>query len=376
MSGEFHAPELKVAGLSMSLEEHSTQRPLQSHLANMRSVRTTAGQVGRVFLRTKPSGTRQWVQHIDLYGREREIVLGEFPELSLADAKKIALENKNIIEAGGNPLARRRSEQVMVLREELDRLNNRVGRDVKKSPPSGDDIIRAKSWENEDSLAIPASSDPDLMVPAPRQAVQRTVQKLIDLTLRRGKARSDTGLDIPLVTERAALTSDGSVQSMQTVSEIVDESGQAASDMRAPSVATSAARSPTPPKQTPSGRKRAATANAPSSKADAEDDAAAALYASATGIGPNVAILVDILLQEGADTGQGSHICADLLKLALACGASDLDDACAHAVQMKEHSLHFVVERLEREAEALWAENAPDEPTIAHGNLRGRDYFC
>lgn len=64
-----------------------------------------------LFLRVWPSGSRQWVQRVTIRGKRKEIGLGSPPAISLATARKLALENKGKAMQGGDPLAERRENQ-------------------------------------------------------------------------------------------------------------------------------------------------------------------------------------------------------------------------------------------------------------------------
>ena len=62
-----------------------------------------------LFLRVWPSGSRQWVQRITIRGKRQEIGLGSPPAVSLATARKLALDNKGTAMLGGDPLAEKRA---------------------------------------------------------------------------------------------------------------------------------------------------------------------------------------------------------------------------------------------------------------------------
>lgn len=64
-----------------------------------------------LFLRVWPSGSRQWVQRITIRGKRQEIGLGSPPAVSLATARKLALDNKGKAMLGGDPLADKRVSQ-------------------------------------------------------------------------------------------------------------------------------------------------------------------------------------------------------------------------------------------------------------------------
>ena len=61
-----------------------------------------------LFLLVKPNGRKFWVQRIMISGRRRDIGLGGYPLVSLADARGLALTNKQTIRQGGDPLAEKR----------------------------------------------------------------------------------------------------------------------------------------------------------------------------------------------------------------------------------------------------------------------------
>ena len=61
-----------------------------------------------LFLQVVPSGARRWGQRLVIHGRQRYLGLGGCALVSLAEARQVALENRKIARAGGDPLARRR----------------------------------------------------------------------------------------------------------------------------------------------------------------------------------------------------------------------------------------------------------------------------
>ncbi len=68
-----------------------------------------------LFLRVWPSGSRQWVQRITIRGKRQEIGLGSPPAVSLATARKLALQNKGAAMQGADPLAEKRAAKVQPL---------------------------------------------------------------------------------------------------------------------------------------------------------------------------------------------------------------------------------------------------------------------
>lgn len=58
-------------------------------------------------LRVKPSGYKQWVQRLFIHGRRRELGLGPVRLVTLAEAREVALANRKVARAGGDPIAAR-----------------------------------------------------------------------------------------------------------------------------------------------------------------------------------------------------------------------------------------------------------------------------
>ena len=61
-----------------------------------------------LFLRVQANGSKQWVQRIVIRGKRCELGLGSPPAISLATARKLALENRGKAMLGGDPLQDRR----------------------------------------------------------------------------------------------------------------------------------------------------------------------------------------------------------------------------------------------------------------------------
>lgn len=75
-----------------------------------------------LFLRVDPNGGRFWIQRVTIHGKRREIGLGGFPVVGLAEARKAALANKQIAYAGGDPLAeRRKSRETLTFADAVER---------------------------------------------------------------------------------------------------------------------------------------------------------------------------------------------------------------------------------------------------------------
>ena len=56
-----------------------------------------------LMLWVKPSGTRSWVQRLIIQGKRRDMGLGAYPLVSLAEAREAAFANRKIARTGGDP---------------------------------------------------------------------------------------------------------------------------------------------------------------------------------------------------------------------------------------------------------------------------------
>ena len=65
-----------------------------------------------LILRVKPTGSKQWVQRLVVKGRRRDIGLGGYPLVSMAEARDAAFANRKLARAGGDPLALRRQPDI------------------------------------------------------------------------------------------------------------------------------------------------------------------------------------------------------------------------------------------------------------------------
>ena len=56
-----------------------------------------------LMLWVKPTGTRSWVQRLIIQGKRRDMGLGGYPLVTLAEAREIAFGNRKVARAGGDP---------------------------------------------------------------------------------------------------------------------------------------------------------------------------------------------------------------------------------------------------------------------------------
>ena len=87
--------------------------------AKVRAITRTGlhGDGDTLYLSVAPGGTKSWIQRLTVNGRCRDIGLGGFPLVSLAEARDKAFENRRCARAGGDPLAGKRKVAIPTFRQ-------------------------------------------------------------------------------------------------------------------------------------------------------------------------------------------------------------------------------------------------------------------
>ena len=73
-------------------------------------------------LRVTPTRTRQWVQRLVVHGRPRQLGLGGYPLISLAEAREQAMDNRKLARAGGDPCALRKARHAPTFAAAVDQV--------------------------------------------------------------------------------------------------------------------------------------------------------------------------------------------------------------------------------------------------------------
>ena len=81
----------------------------KTHSGRKKTVERHADGNG-LYLSITHTGTRHWVQRLWIRGKRKTFGLGTYPLVSLADARNLAREHRQIARAGGDPLERRRRQ--------------------------------------------------------------------------------------------------------------------------------------------------------------------------------------------------------------------------------------------------------------------------
>ena len=81
------------------------------------------GDGGTLFLVVEPGGrSRRWVQRLTIAGQRRDLGLGGYPYVGLAEARAAALSNRQLARRGGNPTAALRPSRVPTFRTACERV--------------------------------------------------------------------------------------------------------------------------------------------------------------------------------------------------------------------------------------------------------------
>ena len=70
-----------------------------------------------LYLCVAPDGSKAWVQRLTIHGKRRDIGLGGFPLISMAEARDRAFENRRLARSGGDPLALKRKANMPTFKQ-------------------------------------------------------------------------------------------------------------------------------------------------------------------------------------------------------------------------------------------------------------------
>ena len=79
------------------------------------------GDGGTLFLTVAAGGSKSWVQRLTIDGKRRDMGLGGFPLVSLAEVREAAFRNRKLARTGGDPLAEKRKAKTPTFRQAAER---------------------------------------------------------------------------------------------------------------------------------------------------------------------------------------------------------------------------------------------------------------
>ena len=132
----------------------------------VRSLKTSGmhGDGGGLYFKISRAGTRAWIQRITVAGRRRDLGLGRFPDVGLAQAREAAARNRSLMAAGVDSLAEKRKATIPTFREAAEQT-------LKANKPrwrNGEHT--ATWWQSPERHALPTLAD----LPALTRSVGRT----------------------------------------------------------------------------------------------------------------------------------------------------------------------------------------------------------
>ena len=111
------------------------------------------GDGGTLFLNIAPGGSKSWIQRLTIDGVRRDIGLGGFPLVNLAEARDMAFENRKLAHAGGDPLAAKRRVKSPTFREAAKRTYEA------NRPRWRSERVARKWWQTLEKHAFPILGD-------------------------------------------------------------------------------------------------------------------------------------------------------------------------------------------------------------------------
>ena len=91
--------------------------------ARIRTLKTPGrhGDGDGLHLKISETGARSWILRVVIRGKRRDIGLGRYPDVGLAQAREAAAKHRSLIAAGGDPLAEKRKAAIPTFREAAER---------------------------------------------------------------------------------------------------------------------------------------------------------------------------------------------------------------------------------------------------------------
>ena len=99
-------------------------------------------------LRVESSGSKHWVQRVTIHGKRRNLGLGGYPTVSLANARKMAVENLLAIKQGRDPLAEKQQASEEARRPRKATFAEAARQLIELRRPTWSNSKHADQWEN------------------------------------------------------------------------------------------------------------------------------------------------------------------------------------------------------------------------------------
>ncbi len=99
-------------------------------------------------LKVEASGAKRWVQRVTIAGQRRNMGLGGYPAVSLAEARDLAAENQRLIRQGRDPMAERRQAAEELRRPAIPTFAQAAKQVIEMRRPTWSNSKHASQWTN------------------------------------------------------------------------------------------------------------------------------------------------------------------------------------------------------------------------------------
>ena len=99
-------------------------------------------------LKVEDSGAKRWVQRVTIGGRRRNVGLGGYPAVSLAEAREAAAENQRAIRQGRDPLEEKRQHEEELRRPAVPTFAQAAAQVITMRRPTWSNAKHAAQWES------------------------------------------------------------------------------------------------------------------------------------------------------------------------------------------------------------------------------------
>lgn len=120
------------------------------HPGKVRNVTTAVGGVSGLLMQITPNGGKTWLLRVTVAGKRREIGLGGYPDVTLANARERAREEKEKIRNGIDPVEERKTQKAALLAAQRRGLSfsDAVGRYLDAKLDAHKNFKHRQQWRN------------------------------------------------------------------------------------------------------------------------------------------------------------------------------------------------------------------------------------
>ena len=153
-----------------------------------------------LYLYVAPSGTKSWVQRIVINEKRRDIGLGSYPTVRLAQARSLASDNRSAVSEGRDPLGEKRQAKGLarIPTPSVPTFAEAAARVIELRRPVWSNPKHAAQWQSTlETYAFPVIGEKtvDEITPSDILAVLEPIWTVKNETATRVKQRTETVMD-------------------------------------------------------------------------------------------------------------------------------------------------------------------------------------